>query len=254
MHFAPWVYALLVLTGLAAGIVDSIAGGGGLVALPVLLSLGVPVQFALGTNKLQSLCGTASAARHYVRSGAVDPASCRLGIALTLAGALAGTWTVQRLNSDILIHAIPWLLAAALVYMILRPEVGHVARPARVRTVPFYLVAGPALGFWDGFFGPGTGSFWTLSFVLLLGYDFVRATGHCKVMNLTSNAAAVALFLLGGHIYFAAGLAMAAGQVAGGRLGAGLVVKKGARFVRPMFLIVVSLTIARLLYVAYVKS
>jgi hypothetical protein len=253
MHFAPWVYGLLVLTGLAAGAVDSIAGGGGLIALPMLLSLGVPAQFALGTNKLQSLCGTTAAARHYVRSGAVDLASCRLGIALTLAGALAGTWTVQRLNSEILVRVLPWLLAGVLVYVVLRPEVGQRTRPARMGTTPFYLVAGPALGFWDGFFGPATGSFWTLSFVLLLGYDFVKATGHCKVMNLTSNLAAVALFLLGGHIYFAAGLTMAVGQVVGARLGAGLVVKKGARFVRPMFLIVVSLTVARLLYVAYLK-
>jgi hypothetical protein len=254
MHFAPWVYALLVLTGLAAGIVDSIAGGGGLIALPMLLSLGVPAQYALGTNKLQSLCGTSSATRHYVRSGAVDLASCRLGIVMTLAGALAGSWTVQRLHSDVLVRVIPWLLAAVLLYMILQPHIGHETRPPRVRTIPFYLVAGPALGFWDGFFGPATGSFWTLSFVLLLGYDFVKATGHCKVMNLTSNAAAVSLFLLGGHIYFAAAFTMAAGQVVGARLGAGLVVKKGARFVRPMFLIVVSLTIARLLYVAYLKS
>ena len=253
MHFAPWVYALLVLTGLAAGVVDAIAGGGGLIALPMLLSLGMPATFALGTNKLQSLCGTTAATRHYIRCGAVDLASCRLGIALTLAGALLGTWTVQRLNSDILVRIIPWLLAAVLIYVFLRPEIGQRTRPARMRTTPFYLLAGPALGFWDGFFGPATGSFWTLSFVLLLGYDFVKATGHCKVMNVTSNVAAVALFMLGGHIYYAAGLTMAAGQVVGARLGAGLVVKKGARFVRPIFLIVVTLTTARLLYVAYLK-
>jgi hypothetical protein len=250
MHFAPWVYPLLVLTGLAAGVVDSIAGGGGLIALPMLLSLGVPPTIALGTNKLQSLCGTTSATRHYVRSGAVDLASCRLGIVMTLLGALLGTWTVQRLNSDILVRLIPWLLAAVLLYVILRPGIGQQTRPARMPTTAFYLMAGPALGFWDGFFGPATGSFWTLSFVLLLGYDFVKATGHTKVMNMTSNVAAVALFMIGGHIYFAAGLTMAAGQVFGARIGAGLVVKKGARFVRPIFLIVVALTTVRLLYVA----
>jgi uncharacterized membrane protein YfcA len=250
MHFSPWVYLLLVLTGSAAGLLDSIAGGGGLIALPVLLSLGVPATFALGTNKLQSFCGTTISARHYVRSHVVDLRACRLGAALTLAGALAGTWMVQHLNSDILVRLLPWLLAAVFIYFVVRPEIGRSERIARVATTPFYLVAGPALGFWDGFFGPATGSFWAVAFVTLLGYDFVKATGFSKVMNLVSNAAAVGLFLCGGHILFAAALAMAAGQVAGARLGAGLVVKKGARFVRPIFLIVVALTIARLLYVA----
>jgi uncharacterized membrane protein YfcA len=250
MHLAPWAYPLLVATGLGAGLVDSIAGGGGLIALPMLLSLGMPAPFALGTNKLQSLCGTSTAARHYVRSGVVDLRACRLGIALTFAGALAGTWAVQRLNSDILVRLLPWLLAAVFLHMVFQPEIGRRERPARLPTTAFYLIAGPALGFWDGFFGPAAGSFWTMAFVLLLGCDFVRATGSTKVMNLTSNLAAVALFAIGGHIYFAAGLTMAAGQVVGARLGAGLVVKKGARFVRPIFLIVVALTLARLFYIA----
>jgi uncharacterized membrane protein YfcA len=250
MHLPLWAYPLLVVTGLGAGLVDSIAGGGGLIALPMLLSLGIPATFALGTNKLQSAFGTSTAARHYVRSGAVDLRACRLGIALTFAGALAGTWTVQRLNSDILVRLLPWLLAAVFLYMVFRPEVGSVARPARMPRTAFFLAAGPILGFWDGFFGPATGSFWTMAFVLLLGCNFVTATGSTKVMNLTSNLAAVALFAIGGHVYFAAGLSMAAGQIVGARLGAGLVVKKGARFVRPIFLIVVALTIARLFYVA----
>jgi uncharacterized membrane protein YfcA len=250
MHFPPWVYALLVVTGCAAGLLDSIAGGGGLIALPVLLSLGVPAPFALGTNKLQSLCGTTTATRHYVLSGVVDLRSCRLGAALTLAGALAGAWTVQRLNSDFLVRLLPWLLAAVFVYMAIRPEAGRHEQPARLPATAFYLIAGPALGFWDGFFGPATGSFWAMAFIMLMGCDFVKATGYSKVMNLTSNVASVALFLLGGHIYLAAGLTMAAGQVVGARLGAGMVVRKGARFVRPIFLIVIALTIARLLYVA----
>ena len=253
MHFTPWIYALLVATGMGAGLLDSIAGGGGLIALPMLLSLGMPATFALGTNKLQSLCGTTTAATHYVRSGVVDLRACRLGAALTLAGALAGTCAVQLLHSSFLVRLLPWLLAASFMYIALRPEVGRLERPPRLGTTAFYLIAGPALGFWDGFFGPAVGSFWAMAFVSLMGYDFVKATGYTKVMNLTSNLAAVALFLIGGHIFLGAGLAMAAGQVAGARLGAGIVVKKGARFVRPIFLIVVALTIARLLFAAIVR-
>jgi len=253
MHFTPLVYALLVATGLGAGLLDSIAGGGGLIALPVLLSLGMPATFALGTNKLQSLCGTTTSASHYIRCGVVDLRRCRLGAALTLAGALAGTWAVQLLKSEILVRLLPWLLAAAFAYIVFRPDVGSRERKARIGATPFYLMAGPVLGFWDGFFGPAVGSFWALAFVGLLGFDFVKATGYTKVMNLTSNTAAVVLFAIGGHIFLGAGLAMAAGQIVGARVGAGIVVKKGARFVRPIFLIVVALTIARLLYVANVR-
>jgi uncharacterized membrane protein YfcA len=113
----------------------------------------------------------------------------------------------------------------------------------------FWGLAGLGLGFYDGIFGPGTGSFWTIALVLLMGQDFMAATGHTKVMNATSNLAALLLFVAGGQVHWLAGGVMAVGQLVGARVGAGLVVKKGTRFIRPVFLTMVALTIGRLAYV-----
>lgn len=251
MDLALWIYPLLFLTGFASGLVDAIAGGGGVIALPVLLSLGLPVSVALGTNKFQASFGSFTAAWHYVRRGLVDLRACRQGILATLMGALLGAWVVRSIDAQVLGKLIPWLLAGIVIYMIFRPRIGDADRPPRLGTGTFALLFGLGLGFYDGFFGPGTGSFWTIAYVLVLGYNFSKATGYTKVMNCTSNLAALALFAAAGRVQVAAGLVMAAGQVTGARLGAGLVVKKGARFVRPVFLTMAILTIARLLWVGF---
>jgi uncharacterized protein len=244
----PWSYPLLFITGFSAGLVDSIAGGGGIITVPVLLNFGLPPQLALGTNKFQASFGSVSASWHYVRRGLVDLRACRWGILLTLAGALLGAWTVQRVDSQALGRVIPVLLGALIVYLVFQPQLGLADRPARLGYPAFYVGFGLGLGFYDGFFGPGVGSFWAIAFVLLCGQNLTRATAHTKVMNATSNLAALALFAAAGLVHLAAGLAMAAGQVAGARLGAGLVVRRGARFVRPAFLAMAALTILRLLW------
>jgi len=251
VQLALWQYPVLFGAALVAGCVDAVAGGGGLIALPALLSVGMPVPLALGTNKFQSTFGSVTASWHFARRGLVDLRTCRTGIALTLAGALAGAFTVQQIDSHFLGHLVPWLLAAILVYTLLRPAIGLEDHPPRMRESTFYVVFGLGLGFYDGFFGPGTGSFWAIGFVLLLGHNFTKATGLTKVMNATSNLAALALFALGGLVEPRAGLVMAAGQFLGARLGAGLVVTRGAKFIRPVFLTMVTLTLARLLWVNY---
>jgi uncharacterized membrane protein YfcA len=251
MHFAPWIYPLFFVVGLLAGWVDSIAGGGGLIALPALLTLGLPVPLALGTNKLQSACGTVSASWHYARSGLVDIRTCGLGIGATFIGAAIGTLTVQRIDSHLLSRLIPWLLAVILIYSIFRPDVGAEDRPPRLRAGVFFGIFGLLLGFYDGFFGPGAGAFWAISLILLLGQNFARATAHTKVMNATSNLVSVALFAHAGLVAFGIGLVMGAGQLVGTRLGSQLVVRRGSRFIRPIFLTVVALTLLRLLWVNY---
>jgi uncharacterized membrane protein YfcA len=251
MDFALWVYPMLFFTGLAAGLVDSIAGGGGLIALPVLLMLGLPVPVALGTNKFQSTCGTLSATRHYVRSGLVDFRACRLGLVATFVGAVLGVLTVQRTDSHLLGRLIPWLLALIFVYTVFRPHVGAQDHPPRMRENVFFTVFGLGLGFYDGFFGPGVGSFWAIALIVVLGQNFAKATACTKVMNLSSNVASIALFAFAGMVHLNAGIAMGTGQIIGARLGSGLVVKKGARFIRPIFLTIVGLTLVRLLWVNY---
>lgn len=253
VHLLWWHFPVLFLVGLVAGTVDAIAGGGGLITVPALLTLGLPVPLALGTNKLQSTAGSLSATRHYVRSGAVDLRVCGGGIAATLVGAVTGALAVQRIDTHFLGFAVPWLLAAVFLYTLFRPHVGDAERPPRLGRTPFFICFGLGLGFYDGFFGPGTGSFWTIALVLGLGLDFVHATATTKVMNATSNVAALAMFAAAGLVHVGAGLTMAAGQMLGGRLGAGLVVTRGVRFIRPVFLTMVGLTLARLLWVNYMK-
>lgn len=251
MHLALWVYPLLFVVALFAGTMDAIAGGGGLITVPALLNLGLPVPLVLGTNKFQSSFGSVSASRHFVQEKAVDLNDCRTGILMTLAGAALGSLAVQHINSTLLADVVPWMLAAILIYTLVRPAAGIHEQPARMPRTAFFVVFGLGLGFYDGFFGPGTGSFWAIALVLLLGQRFGEATATTKVMNATSNVTALALFAFGGQVNYGLGLAMAAGQVVGGRLGAGLVVTRGARFVRPIFIVVAGATLARLLWVRY---
>ncbi len=251
MDLLWWHFPLLFLVGLIAGTVDAIAGGGGLITVPALLNLGLPVPLVLGTNKFQSSFGSVSATVHFLRTGAVTLRECRLGILMTLTGALLGAFAVQQLDSDFLARLVPWMLAAILVYTLLRPAAGIKEQPAHLPWHIFFIAFGLGLGFYDGFFGPGVGSFWAIAFVLLLGQSFSRATALTKVMNATSNVASFALFALAGNVHYVAGIAMAAGQLLGGRIGAGLVITRGARFVRPIFMIMAAATLLRLLWVTY---
>lgn len=249
-----WTYPLLFAAGLVAGTVDAIAGGGGLITLPALLGVGLPVPLALGTNKLGAVFGSGSATWSFAQQGLVRLRDCGLGIVLTAAGALAGAFTVRRLDPDFLSKAIPGLLAVIVVYMIFRPRLGETSRHHRMERPAFYLLFGLGLGFYDGFFGPGVGSFWTIAFIMLLGFDFLQAAAHTRVMNFTSNAVALVYFAWAGSVLLAPGLVMGAGQLLGGRLGAHLAMTRGARFIRPIFLVMAGLTVLKLLYQHYFRS
>jgi uncharacterized membrane protein YfcA len=243
-----WLYPILFAAGLAAGFVDSIAGGGGLITLPVLLNLGVPPMEALGTNKLQATFGSGGATWNYGRAGLIDFKECAAGVAWTFAGALAGSLLVRSLDPALLRKLIPWLLIAIALYTLLRPQFGGAdLRPMLGRAV-FYPLVGLGIGFYDGFFGPGTGSFWAVAFVLGLGFNLTRATAHTKLMNFASNAASLLVFLLCRKVLFGPGLTMGLGQWLGARLGARLVVRRGTKFIRPVFVSIVLAISARLLY------
>lgn len=251
---SPETYVLLALAGLSAGFIDSIAGGGGIITVPALLAAGLPPHLALGTNKLQSTFGSCTAMLHYRSRGLVSIRTTMLGIAWTFVGAAAGTLAIQQVSPGLLRHVIPALLLAIFVYMLFSPHAGAESRHARLRAPAFYALFGLSIGFYDGFFGPGTGSFWAIAFVAMLGLDLRAATAHTKVMNFVSNATALAFFLLGGNVVLLPGLAMGAGEVAGALLGSRLVILRGVRFVRVFFLIVVALTLARLVQTTYFQS
>ncbi len=243
-----WSFLLLFLTGLAAGFVDAIAGGGGLITVPVFLSLGMGPADALGTNKLQATFGSGSAAWHYGRAGLISWRDSQLGVLFTAASALIGTVFVQQLDPRLLKLMIPWLLVAIALYTLFRPTLGAEQVRPRLRPEVFHVVFGTLLGFYDGFFGPGTGTFWAMAYLLGLGLDLTRATAQTKLMNFTSNAASLLVFLLGNHVYFAAGLVMGAGQLLGARLGSRAVIKRGTRFIRPIFILAVLAITVKLLY------
>ncbi len=245
-ELAWWWYPALFATGLVAGFVDAIAGGGGLLTVPALLAAGLPPQDALGTNKFQSSCGTTMATWQYARHDLLKWAELRLGIAATLVGAVAGAITVHWLKPEFLRPLIPVLLVIIALYTWFKPELGREKRPARMPRSRFAVSAGLLIGFYDGFFGPGTGTFWMVACVLVLGLDLLGATAYTKAMNLTSNLASLAVFLATGHVRFGLGLTMAAGQVIGGRLGAKAAVKGGSKLIRPLFLTMVIALAAKL--------
>jgi len=251
IHLSVLLHGLLFGAGLFAGFVDSIAGGGGLISLPVLLSVGLPPQLALGTNKLQGTFGALSAACNYVRKDKTTFSELYIGIAFTFVGAMLGAWAIQQLNAAFLKHLIPFLLLSVLVYTLLSKKLGHEARQAIMPRRLFYLIFGLGLGFYDGFFGPGTGSFWTAAYLVFMGLQMTRATGYTKVMNFTSNIVALAVFVANRNVLYSVGLTMALGQIIGARIGSNLAIRNGARFIRPFFLTIVFITLARMIYVNY---
>ena len=246
-----WFYPVLFLAGLFGGLIDSIAGGGGLITLPVALAVGMPPKVALGTNKFQASFGSFTATYYYIRHKVVNVREVRLGIVFTLIGAAAGAWAVQQIDSSILNQVIPFLLLVIVIYTLVTPKFGDVDRHPRASYTIFYVIAGVALGFYDGFFGPGVGSFWAMAIVFWLGANLTKATGITKVMNFTSNIISCLLFLSGGFVWFGAGVSMAVGQIIGARMGSRMVIRKGTALIRPLYIAIVIATTLKLLYNAY---
>jgi len=247
-------YLLLFLAGGLGGFVDSIAGGGGLISVPAFLSVGLPPHLALGTTKLQSSFGSVTASIRYARKGLVDLKQVPIAILFTAIGAGMGTVALQSIQPDFLKNVVMVMLTMVFTFTLFSKNLGKETNPHRIPHTLYYLIFGLTLGFYDGFFGPGTGSFWTLAFIILLGFDLKQATGHTKVVNATSNLVALLFFLAYGQVVFAAGLVMGAGQLIGAWCGSHLVIHKGTGFIRAFFLTVVGLTLLRMLWITYISS
>jgi uncharacterized membrane protein YfcA len=232
MDLAPHTYLILFAVGIVAGTVDSIAGGGGLITVPALLSAGLPPAMALGTNKLQSTFGSFSATHYHYSKKTFDPSKIKALILFTFLGSALGTFLIQTMDPSMLNKAIPFMLMGFAVYFSLSPRLGDVDSHQRMHYTAFSVAMGSVIGFYDGFFGPGTGSFWALAFVSLLGFNLSKATAHSKVLNFVSNITSLAVFLMGGKIIWTVGLLMGAGQFIGARIGSHLVIKKGTRSIK----------------------
>ena len=250
-EISPLLLPVLFLTGAVAGLIDAIAGGGGLITIPVLLGIGLPPQYALGTNKLQATFGSASAMAHFVRAGTVDLRDAAAGVFWTAVGAVLGSYTVQQIDPGFLKRCILFLLLLILCYTVFTPKLGAEEVRPRMTKGLFYACFGLLLGFYDGFLGPGTGSFWVIAIMLGLGFDMRKGTGYTKLFNFVSNIVSLVVFIAGGHVLFWAGLVMGVGQAVGARIGARLVIKNGTGFIRPVFICSVLAVTAKLFYDIY---
>jgi len=244
----PWIYAVLFFVAILAGFVDSIAGGGGLITVPALLAVGVTPAQALATNKLQSIGGSFSATLYFVRRGAVSLLDQKLNIACTFIGAVLGTILIQHLRADVLRQILPLLIICIGLYFLLTPRLGESDRQRRLSALPYALVGGGCVGFYDGFFGPGAGSFYALAFVTLCGFNLAKATAHAKLLNFTSNCGGLLFFIIGNKVVWSLGLVMMIGQFIGARLGARMVLSHGQKMIRPMVVLVSLVMSAKLIY------
>jgi uncharacterized membrane protein YfcA len=242
----PLTIALLALAALFAGTVDAIAGGGGLVTVPALLAAGLPSHLALGTNKAQSVWGSCAALVAFWRAGRVDRKQALFAFPLGFIGSLTGATVVLAIDKDALQPIVIAMLCGAAVLLLIK-------KPTRdedtgSRNWPIAAVLALAIGAYDGFFGPGTGTFLIVGFVALCGRSLVHASADAKVVNFASNLAAVSVFAKHGVIVWEVALPMAVGQLTGGIIGARLAMKGGSRVVRIVVLLVSGALVVKLGY------
>ena len=253
----PVELVIVTFASLLAGFVDSIVGGGGLILVPALFAVFPTTHPAtlFGVNKGASVWGTAVATVQYARRVDMRWAALLPAAAAGFAGSLGGAWLVTVVDGGFLRKLLPFVLLAVLAYTLVKKDLGRIHAP-RFSGHAEMLVAssiGLVLGFYDGFFGPGTGSFFVFLFVRWLGYDFLNASASSKLLNTATNLAALALFAYKGHVWWHFALTMAVANVLGSLLGTRLALKHGSGFVRVVFMVVVGALILKTGFDAFLK-
>ncbi len=245
------VFLIVLPAVFLAGVVDSIAGGGGLLSVPAYLAAGLPPHYVLGNNKFSSSFGTLFATLRYHQHGMIDVRVALLSAFFALIGSFLGSSSVLLLSAGFLRILLVVLIPLVAVLTLTQRSLGrenHSHQQTRRRKYGLAALAALLLGFYDGFFGPGMGMFLILFFTLALKYDFVTANANTKVVNLASNIAAVVTFIAHGKVIFAIGIPAAAAGIAGNLLGAKLVIKRGSSVIRPVFIFTLLLLFAKILY------
>lgn len=238
---------ILALVALIAGFVDAIAGGGGLITVPALLMAGVPPVQAIATNKLQGTFGVLSSTITFWRAGALDRHAILPFGSAALAGGVFGALIATRVPVEWLRIAIPFVLTAIAIYMLLSPKFGDQDARQRLSPLVFASSVGLSIGLYDGIFGPGAGTFYLIGLVTLCGFPLVKAVAHTKLMNAASNLGALAFFLAAGEVLIVPGLIMGAAAALGAWMGARTTLRRGAGLIRPLVIIVALVMAARLL-------
>lgn len=237
---ADWMtFLFLIIAGFLSGFIDAVVGGGGLISTPALLSIGLPPQIALGTNKLASSTGSLTSALTFIRSGKINLHLAARLLPFSFIGSFIGVLLVHFLSPVVLRPLILILLIAVTAYTLLKKNWGNsstfigLTKKKAFWFVPLIF----CIGFYDGFLGAGTGSFLIFSF-LMLGFDYLRAAGNAKILNFASNISALITFALLGYVNYGIGLVMACALIAGSWYGARFAIKKGASYVKILFIIV----------------
>lgn len=227
----------LIIAGFLSGFIDSVVGGGGLISLPALLVTGMPLPLALGTNKFASSFSSLTSTINYFRNKQIDIPLAKKLFLLSFAGSLLGAYTVTQMSPDALRPLVAGLLILITIYTLFKKNWGNGKGSLRKHyvwiAVPFIFL----IGFYDGFLGPGTGSFFAFLF-LYIGYDFVKAAGNSRIMNFSSNLAGLLFFGFAGYINFYYGIILAIAMIAGSYLGSTVAIRNGQKYIRPLFILV----------------
>jgi len=245
----PSLLLILVVFGFLAAFIDSVVGGGGLIALPALLFTGLTPAAAVATNKLAGTIGSLTSTVMFYRSGELNLRSVYKLFPLTFIGSMIGAWTVHLMNPELLKPLMLIMLAVVAIYTIFKKDWGNISTDKKFaihHQIIFMLVIF-AIGFYDGFIGPGTGSFLIFAF-LMMGFNFLKAAGNAKFLNFGSNVSALLMFIYLGQVNYAYGIPMGLAQVAGAIVGSKFAIKRGSGYVRALFIVVTFLLLAKNTY------
>lgn len=244
-----WIL-FLCAAGFLAAFIDSMVGGGGLISLPALIAAGVPPHLSLGTNKFAATCASLTSTLKYAHSGKIRFELVRWQIPCTALGAALGVGTVLRLDEKVLNLLIVLMVFAVAIYTVFKKNFGQTDRYGGLTgsRIAIGMLFAFVLGFYDGFFGPGTGAFLIFLFIRVFGFDFAAAAGNGRILNFVSNAVSLVLFAIGGKIVYLAGLPMAVFMVAGAYAGTHVAVKNGAKFIRPIFVTIALVLAGKLIW------
>lgn len=238
LPFSPELLLLLFLVATVAGCMDTLAGGGGLITLPALILAGLPPLQALGTNKLQGSMGTATATLMMLRHRRVTWNDVKLLMLTAFAGAALGSLLVQFLDTAFLGFVIPVILACIGIYFLFAGKLLETVRPVKMGLGTYRGLVVPAIGFYDGMFGPGAGSFFSLAGVSLRGNDLLTATAVAKTLNFATNFASLLIFMLAGKVVWLAGLVMMTGQATGAWVGSHILFRINLQYLRILIVLV----------------
>lgn len=242
---------LLFFVALFAGFIDAMAGGGGLLTIPALLLTGMNPIAALATNKLQACAGSFSASLTMIKNGLIHPKSMTSALMMAFIGATIGAVLVQLSPPEFLQKILPIVIGLVGLYTLFSSNLGRQQTTPRMSQKRYERTIVPLVGVYDGYFGPATGTFFSLSQVIFCGRELVQATARAKLLNFATNIASLIFFIIGGQVAWLVGLVMMVGQIIGSYLGSCVMIKGGARFIRPMIVVMCFIMVIKLIWVNY---